>query len=243
MEVDSLSGDAGNSGLFSERIYHERMRSVKLSSIQVGMPTRYDDIDAMGKKHVWTTAIFKKTVDGPQWATVMGFRGDGQADRRFHGGRDKALNAYCVEHYSHWTAELELDAMPFGSFGENLTVVGAMESEVCVGDIYEVGDAVLQVSQPRQPCGTLARRWKTPSLVKRVEEHGSTGWYFRVLTEGELMAGDVFKRIERPHPTWTITRANDVMTRTIDDVALAHELAAVPPLAESWKEALSRRVK
>ncbi|MEI6234581.1 MAG: MOSC domain-containing protein [Planctomycetota bacterium] len=215
---------------------------MKISSIQIGMPQTYEDVDSKGKKRTWTTAIFKETVEGPVWTTTVGFRGDGQADKRHHGGSDKALNAYCREQYSHWTSELGLDAMPFGAFGENVTIVGALESDVCIGDVFEVGDAVLQISQPRQPCGTLARRWKTPDLVGRVEKHGSTGWYFRVLSEGELMAGDVFKRIERPHPKWTVTLANEVMHHRRTDYVAARELAALPPLAESWKEALERRV-
>jgi len=215
--------------------------TMKISSIQIGMPKTYDDPAVTGRKSEWTTAIFKETIEGPLWATRLGFRGDGVADTRFHGGPDKALNAYCLEHYAHWTAELGLDAMPRGAFGENLTTQGALETDVCIGDIFEVGDAVLQISQPRQPCGTLARRWGTVTLVKRIENHGSTGWYFRVLSEGDLMAGDEFKRIERPHPKWTVALANDVMHHRRTDYAAARELAALPPLSASWKEALERR--
>lgn len=215
---------------------------MKIGSIQIGMPRTYTDVpDLKGRLSAWTTAIFKETVEGPLWATKLGFRGDGVADRRFHGGEDKALNAFCLAHYAHWTRELGLDAMPFGAFGENLTVRDAVEEEVCIGDTFEVGDAVLQISQPRQPCGTLARRWQTPDLVRRVEKSGMTGWYFRVLEEGDLMAGDVFKCIDRPHSKWTITEANDVMHRRVKDLAAARELAAVGPLSTSWKEALERR--
>jgi MOSC domain-containing protein YiiM len=216
---------------------------VKIASIQVGMPKTYEIPDIDGKFHTWRTAIFKEAVEGPQWATTLGLRGDGQADRRFHGGPDKAINVYCLEHYAHWTAELGVDVMPFGAFGENFTVTGALEPDVCVGDIFEVGDAIVQISQPRQPCGTLARRWHTLSLVKRIENHGSTGWYFRVLTEGEMMAGDTFKQLERPYPKWTVALANEVMHLRRTDYAASHELAALPPLAESWKEALNRRGK
>ncbi len=215
---------------------------MKIAAIQIGLPQTYHDLDAKnGRTSEWTTAIFKETVEGPVWATKIGLRGDGQADRRFHGGPDKALNAYCLAHYPHWTNELGLDAMAFGSFGENLTIRDAIEADVCVGDIFEVGDAVLQISQPRQPCGTLARRWRTPDLVRRIEKNGMTGWYFRVLKQGNLTAGDVFRRIERPHPKWTITEANEVMHHRRKDYAAARELAALPPLAASWKEALERR--
>ncbi len=209
---------------------------MKIVSIQVGMPTTYTDRpDFKGRLSEWTTAIFKETIEGPVWATKMGLRGDGQADRRFHGGPDKAINAYCLAHYPHWTRELGLDAMPFGSFGENLTLRDVVEVDVCIGDTFEVGDAVLQISQPRQPCGTLARRWKTPDLVRRVEKSGMTGWYFRVLEEGDLMAGDVFKRIDHPYPKWTIPAAYTVMQNRSKDLAAARELAAVEPLSESWK--------
>lgn len=214
---------------------------MKIASIQVGQPQTYQVPDIDGKLHRWRTAIFKTPVDGPRWAGRLGLEGDGQADKRFHGGSDKAINAYCFEHYAHWTAELGLDAMPFGAFGENFTVFGALEADVCIGDIFEVGEAVVQISQPRQPCGTLARRWNTPSLVKRIEDHGSSGWYFRVLTEGNVLAGDAFKRVERPFPKWTVALANDVMHHRRTDYAASHELAALPPLATSWKEALNRR--
>lgn len=215
---------------------------MKISSIQVGKPTTYKEVEPDGTERKWRTAIFKNPVEGSVFAGTLGLTGDGQADKRFHGGPDKAINAYCLKHYPHWTAELGLDDMPRGSFGENLTIDEGVEGDVCIGDIFEVGDAVLQISQPRQPCGTLAHRWHRMDLPGRIQKNGMTGWYFRVLKEGELKAGDIFKRIERPFPKWTVALANDIMHHRKNDYAASRELAAVPPLAEDWKESLERRV-
>ena len=105
----------------------------------------------------WESGIFKDPVTSPLWLSYGGLRGDGQADRKHHGGPDKAVCAYCAQHYEYWQRQAQLGAMGFGGFGENLTLGGADETQLCIGDRFELGEAVVEVSQPRQPCWKLAR--------------------------------------------------------------------------------------
>ena len=133
--------------------------------------------------------------------------------------------------------------MAFGAFGENFTIDGLAEPDVAVGDVFRVGGAVVQVSQPRQPCWKLARRWKIKTLTLTVQESGRTGWYFRVLSQGLVAAGDAVERIERPHPGWTIAEANRIMHRDKADRDAAAALAALPALSASWKATLENRIR
>ena len=132
----------------------------------------------------WTTGIFKTPVDGPVHLSSLGFTGDGQADLTVHGGPDKAVCVYSADHYPGWRHALGLDPFTFGAFGENLTIDGLDEQQVCIGDVWSVGDALVQVSQPRQPCWKLAMKWRRRTLTDEVVVSGRTGWYFRVQHEG-----------------------------------------------------------
>jgi len=214
----------------------------KLLSIQVSQPKTLESPNFSGGMKRWTTGIFKEPVTGSVWMGFTQMAGDGQADLVNHGGADKAVNVYASEHYPYWREHLKLPAMAHGTFGENLTMEGLIETEVCIGDTYELGETILQVSQPRQPCWKLAMKWQIKDLALQVERNGKTGWYFRVIKEGNVTAGDEFKLIERPYPHWTIEAANQVMHHREDDLVAAAELAAIPLLSESWKRSLGRRV-
>jgi MOSC domain-containing protein YiiM len=217
------------------------MLAFRLLSLQVGLPQtrgRADAADLMDRE--WTSGIHKTPVAGPVAATVVGLAGDGQADLKNHGGPDKALNAYPSDHFVVWRTELGRDCAP-GSFGENFTTQGATESDVCIGDIFQVGGLVVQISQPRQPCWKLARLWRIADLAARVERTGRTGWYFRVLQTGAVKAGDDFLLTGRPFPQWSVAEANEIMYRRRDDIASARALATCPALSESWRTALGRR--
>ena len=146
--------------------------------------------------------------------------------------------AYCAEHYSDWIDELDLPDMPYGGFGENLTISGLNERSVCIGDTFAIGEVRLRVSQPRQPCWKLARRWKVKDLPLRVNSKRNPGWYLRVLQGGELLAGTPVEVVDRPYPDWTVRRAIEAMLRRGEDRAEAGELAAISMLATAWKEAL-----
>jgi MOSC domain-containing protein YiiM len=170
-----------------------------IASVQVGLPRTYAD--------GWTSAFRKDSVSGPVPVRRLGLDGDGQHDRRHHGGEQMAALAYSADHYPHWREELEWPSLPLGGFGENLSVSGATEETACIGDIWRAGTALLQISSPRMPCGNISRYWERPKLLRLVERSGRIGWYLRVLEEGTVEAGQEIALVDRPHPESTVARA------------------------------------
>ncbi|MDQ3513689.1 MAG: MOSC domain-containing protein, partial [Chloroflexota bacterium] len=169
--------------------------------------------------------------------------GDGQADLVNHGGADKAVCCYPAGHYADWHRELGLDpaAFPYGAFGENLTLSGVTETTVCLGDTFTVGTATVQVSQPRQPCWKLSRRWGVRDLAARVQRTKRTGWYVRVVEEGDVAAGQALTLVDRPVPDWTVERVTGVIYAA-NDIAGAAELAECDLLAGSLRAYMAERV-
>ncbi len=213
-----------------------RLVAVSIGSVErLGVHEAADRFD-----EAWTTGIFKAPVTGPITVRADRLAGDEQADASNHGGPDKAICVYSGDHHPAWQAIFGRPVEP-GGFGENFTVVGLTEPDVCIGDIWLVGDARLQVSQPRQPCWKLARKWRVDDLVQRVVASGRTGWYLRVLEEGTVAAGGSITLVARSHPQWTIEAANAVMHFERDDREGALALARVEPLSTSWKRALLKR--
>jgi MOSC domain-containing protein YiiM len=218
------------------------MSEAKLVSIQVGQARRIGDRDAADYfDQEWRSAIFKEPVAGPVWVGQTNVAGDEQANRQVHGGPDKAINVYPSEHLAHWLEALQL-AMAPGAFGENFSTVGLSETEVCIGDVYRLGSSVVQISQPRQPCAKLARRWRLKDFAVHVIEAGKTGWYLRVLQEGEVEAGQPIELLERPYPKWTIAAANDVLYHGKQDTEAMQALAACPLLSSAWRADLQKRL-
>jgi MOSC domain-containing protein YiiM len=217
------------------------MSAPRLVSIQVGLPTVRGvpgSDDPMAQP--WTSGIVKEPVDGPIWLGRTNLSGDGQADLTNHGGPDKAVLSYAAGHYPGWRQELDRPDLPYGAFGENFTVDGLHEEIVCVGDTYALGDVLVQVSQPRAPCWKLARRWRMKELTALVERSGRTGWYLRVLREGEVRPGETLTLLERPYPEWTMTRASQVLRARTHDREAAGALASVELLATSWRTVLQQ---
>ena len=213
-----------------------------LCSIQVGTPKSYGFENAVDTHdQPWTTGFFKKPIEGPVFAGATNLAGDGQADLKNHGGIDKAVLAYSADHYPKWRDELHMPDMPFGAFGENLTIAGVSEASVCIGDIFRIGEAIFEVSQPRQPCWKLARRWRMHELLGMVVRNGRSGWYLRVLEQGWIEAQMPVALIERPNSAWPVARANEILHHHRKDLALTLELADVPRLADSWVEELRER--
>ena len=202
-------------------------------SLQTGRVARLE----YGAGHV-PSGIRKQSLAGRCALTVAGLDGDEHGDAVNHGGPDKAVCGYPREHYPYWSSRL---ARPLeaGAFGENFTLHALTEAEACIGDTYLVGSAMIQVSQPRQPCWKLARRWRIKVLTAMVEQTGRTGWYLRVLEEGEVEAGQPMTLLERPHPEWTVTRATRTMRTRNQDRLAAGQLALIEELAISWREHLA----
>jgi MOSC domain-containing protein YiiM len=211
----------------------------RVLSIQVGRPRQYGRVGAKKPlERAWTSGIGKQPVAGSLHLGLTNLAGDEQADRENHGGPDKAVLAYAASHYPLWRSDLGQD-LPFGAFGENLTVLGLSEETVCIGDVCSLGAARLEVSQPRQPCWKLALRWGIRDLTARVEKTGRTGWYLRVLEEGQVEAGQPLRLLSRPHPEWTVARATRVARNREADPVSAAALASCPALSASWREALA----
>lgn len=187
------------------------------------------------------SGIRKSPVSGPLWLGESGLEDDVQADRENHGGPDNAVCVYSLDRYPYWSARLGR-TLGTGAFGENFGVEGLTETEVCVGDVYRVGGAVAQVSQPRRPCYKLAARHGVPQLASWVVETGFTGFYLRCLVPGEVRAGDAVVLAERPAPGVSVAEANRVMHREKRDLAAVERLLAVSELAASWRGPLEKRL-
>ncbi|GIW07742.1 MAG: MOSC domain-containing protein [Dehalococcoidia bacterium] len=210
--------------------------TARLISLNVGQPAplRY--------RQKWvTTAFGKQPVSGGRRLTSGGIDGDAQADRSVHGGPAKAACVYPVEHYPIWTARLGR-SLAIPSFGENFTTEGLLEEDVCIGDRFRVGQALVEVSQPRQPCFKLATWNGEPRFARWVQESGRTGFYFRCLEEGVVQSGDLIVLVERPFPWATIAEANRLMHRTKQDRAGLERMLALPALSESWRQTFQRRL-
>ena len=216
--------------------------SATLRSIQVAMPASYGFEGALDSHdQPWTTGFFKTPVAGRVFVGATHLSGDGQADRINHGGVDKAVLAYSADHYPIWRNDLAKPDMPYGAFGENLTLAGWSEESLCIGDILRLGEVLFEISQPRQPCWKLARRWRMHELTAIVVQNGRTGWYLRVLEEGWIEAPMAAELVERPNPEWSVARANHILHHRKSDLALTEELAAVPRLAAAWVDELLER--
>jgi MOSC domain-containing protein YiiM len=205
-------------------------------SLNVGLPAPL----AYRGKHV-QSGFRKSPVRGSLWLSNTGLAGDGQADLKNHGGPEKAVCVYPLEHHPYWEERLDRRLGP-AAFGENFSTEGLTESGVCVGDVYRVGTAVVQVSQPRQPCFKLAARHGVKELALWVQETGLTGFYFRVLEEGEVAAGDEIILLERPAPEVSLAEANRVMHLDKRDVVGIERLLGVTELSANWRRTFEKRL-
>jgi MOSC domain-containing protein YiiM len=161
---------------------------MRLVSVSVGPPR---EVEWNGETVL--TSIFKNPVPGRVRVAKLGLQGDQQSDLEVHGGIDKAVYAYPSEHYAFWRKELPGMDLPWGAFGENLTTEGLLEETLNIGDRIRAGSAEFIVTEPRMPCYKLAIRFGRPDIVKRFMRSGRTGFYFAVLKEGEVGAGDAIE--------------------------------------------------
>jgi MOSC domain-containing protein YiiM len=210
--------------------------SAILQSIQVGTPQRYGTPDPeSGRERSWKTSFFREPNPQRRWLATTHLAGNVQADTKNHGTPNQAVLVYASAHYPDWRTELGRAEIGPGGFGENFTVDGLDETNVCIGDIYEVGEARIQVTAPRYPCIKISRRWGIPTLTSRVAETGRTGWYCRVLREGWVEPGVRIVLVNRSYPSATVAVVNDFGHGRNRDVAAARQLAACPLLPEWWQ--------
>ncbi|MDF3980570.1 MOSC domain-containing protein [Luteibacter sp. PPL201] len=190
------------------------------------------------------SGMHKRPVHGIVRITHVGIDIDAQADLTVHGGPEKAIHHYPFDHYATWRHELPPRALldQPGAFGENLSTLGLTETDVAIGDVFRIGTAVLQVSQGRQPCWKLNVRFDTKDMALRVQQSGRSGWYYRVLEEGEVAPGACLERIERVTPAWSVRRIwQTLYVDRFDPDALA-ALAALPTVAENVRRQARRRL-
>jgi MOSC domain-containing protein YiiM len=175
------------------------------------------------------------------WVRRLNIDGDGQADLRVHGGEHKAVYAYPFEHYAFWARELGRDDLVHGQFGENLTTEGLIEDAVHIGDIYRIGEALLQVSQPRSPCFKLGIRMGDESIIARLTTANRTGFYLRVLEEGRVAAGDTIERIEQAKGSISVHDAFRLRHGTGGTRAEYERAAQVGAFTPSWRAAMEKK--
>jgi MOSC domain-containing protein YiiM len=190
------------------------------------------------------SGIFKHAVVGGVELTREGIVGDVQADRRFHGGVDKAVHHYAAENYSilkEYFPEIE-DAFVPGSIGENISTLGWDETTVCIGDVFAVGKCKVQVSQPRSPCWKINARYGMEDISKFIEERGIAGWYYRVVQTGMLAAGDEFALLERNPDPITLREFWRVFLLPRPDHAELSRIGATPGLNEDMQARIAERI-
>lgn len=213
---------------------------IQLVSVNEATPSVLDQVDG---ERVWS-GIRKSPVDTASslWLSEINLSGDGQADLAVHGGLDKAVYAYPSEHLAGWSVELgeSLGAAPFG---ENLSTVGVLEHEARIGDVWEWGTAVLQVTQPRWPCYKLVLHRGRSDIQKRMLSSGRTGWYLRVLRPGEVPAsGPIVVPAQDPR-TVTVRDAHLALRDTaLRQPDLVRSVMEHPALAEQWRAPLAERL-
>lgn len=216
---------------------------MKILAICVGMPREMAsparDASEAGS---WSSGIFKVPTDGPVELGITNLAGDGQADLKHHGGPDRSLLMFSVQNYPRWEARLGRDLEP-GSFGENLTIEGADEESVCLGDRWIGANVEIEVSQPRLPCFKLSRRLNVDGFHEEMMPSERAGWYSRTIVSGTLTPGEQLSLAARPHPDWTVRRAFSTYMLEKRSVELLRSLCALPCLSELWKEGLGRRIR
>ena len=205
---------------------------IKLEAVQVGR------VAPLGAKAV-PSGFVKSAVAGTVSVSPIGLAGDEQADLLLHGGQEKAVYGYAASHYAAWRAEFPEHAELFvaGGMGENLTIAGLDEGDLCVGDVHRIGTASFQVCQPRQPCFKLATYFGDARLPRALVRSGRSGWYYRVLEEGELRAGDDVVLVDRPQQAFSLARLVAIVNGGAVTRAEAAALAHMPELASSLRRA------
>jgi MOSC domain-containing protein YiiM len=210
---------------------------MKLLSVNVGRPR---EIEWKGK--LVRTSIFKAPVPGQVRVNQLNLKGDQQSDLSVHGGIDKAVYAYPSEHYPFWREELLGMDLPWGVFGENFTTNGLLEETVRIGDRLRVGSAEFVVTQPRMPCFKLGIRFNRPDIVKRFLQSGRSGFYFAVLREGEVKAGDSIELLARDANGITVAEVVSLYRTDDTNQELLRRASELPSLPKNWRDYFRKRL-
>ena len=210
---------------------------MKLLSVNVSLPEQVPH-----ENKTVSTGIFKEPVEGWVMLRTTNLDGDGQADLENHGGIYQAAYAYSVENYDHWRRELGREDLAFGQFGENFTVEGMAEDDVHIGDVFRVGDALVEVTQPRTPCFKLGIKMTMPEFPKRFLASGRIGFYLRVLREGEVGAGDAFELVESDPEHMTVREMSRLLFFEPENLEGARRALRIRALSPGWRSSFEERL-
>jgi len=213
-------------------------RSMNLLSVNVGLPREVD-----WKGRIVRTSIFKDAVAGRVRVSRLNVEGDQQSDLTVHGGPDKAVYAYASEHYQFWRTQFPGMDLPCGVFGENFTTTGLLEETVDIGDRFRIGSAEFVVTQPRMPCYKLGIRFNRSDMVKRFLQSGRTGFYFAVLKEGEVAAGDSIEALEKDEHNISVADVVNLYREDAGNHDLLRRASELPSLPNSWREYFRKRLE
>lgn len=211
---------------------------MKLISLNTGLPRAVE-----WKGDAVTTGIFKEPVKGPVMLRTLNLDGDKQADLSVHGGVSKAVYAYPQEHYEFWKKELPDMNLLYGMFGENFTTEGLFEDNLNLGDRFRVGEAKIMVTEPRMPCYKLGVKFGRADIVKRFLVSRRTGFYFAVLQEGEVSAGDTIELLSRDGNNITVADVTRLYAFEKDDLKLLQRVVKVEALSESWRDYFQTQIE
>ena len=204
---------------------------MKLISVNVGLP-----IKVKFGNEIVTTGIFKNPIDTRIYLKKLNLEGDRQADLTVHGGPDKAVYSYPYEYYDFWRKEFPDISFNWGMFGENLTTEGLFESQVNVGDRFQIGSAQLVATQPRMPCYKLGVKFGRMDIIKKFLKSEKSGIYFKVIKEGEIVINDTIKLIKKDNNNITIKNIVELITKEDKENTILMEKAdKVQDLPQGWK--------
>ncbi|HZD35300.1 MAG TPA: MOSC domain-containing protein [Nitrososphaeraceae archaeon] len=210
----------------------------KILSVNVSLPK---EIDFEGQRVI--TGIFKEPIEGRIKLRTLNLDGDKQADLAVHGGLDKAVYAYPIEHYVFWREVFPTMELPYGMFGENLTIEGLMENEVSVGDSFEIGSSKVMATQPRMPCYKLGIKFRRMDIIKKFLASGRSGIYFKVLEEGEIGAGDPIVQIKKDTSQVAISDIVRLYVSDRNDIKTMRHAVKVEALPEGWKHYFLEQIR
>lgn len=210
---------------------------MKLLSVNVSLPK---EVQNNGK--TMTTGIFKEPVKKRVMLRTMNLGGDGQADLVGHGGIYKAVYVYSIENYEYWKSELGRNDFTYGQFGENFTVEGMLEDEIHIGDVFRVGGALVEVTQPRVPCAKLGFKMGMAKFPKLFLQNSRVGFYLRVLEEGEVGAGDVIERVKVDAERMTVREINHLLYFDQKNLEGAMKALRIRALSPGWRGSFKERL-
>lgn len=213
-------------------------QGMKILSVNVGLPR-----DVSFREEIVTTGIFKEPVEGPVKLRKHNLDGDKQADLTVHGGKDKAVYAYPMEHYRYWQRELPNIVLPWGMFGENFTTEGLIEDCVNIGDRFHIGSAEVIATQPRMPCYKLGVRFGRMDMVRRFLASNRPGIYFKVLQEGEVEAGNSIELISKDENNITVKDIVRLYVKDNKDIESMQRALRVKALPIGWRYHFSQQIE